>query len=407
MSVGGWLTMSTVATASASPFTAGWWRQRTTASTTGAARQSNEASRLEQQSLPAGVAARAGSRRGLARPPSSSRGRRQGGAATRMALCITGEHRNVAEHFTMDSIQAYLVGFLPQRPDLYLMSTPSLPNGTRMEQLAVHVERTVDMSVAEVRAAFANNSRAMGDFAPLEARSIRKGCGHHSFCGFVRQIRTTHDCWQAIQGYERRHRFRYAFVGRARLDMLWFGAIGPSAWGHVQDGFAVVPMGDEHDGVNDRFVLARRGDFEVYAGLYEAMRLARPPWDVWRVSNQAERLLMLQLKHGKVKLARVLLPTCLLEASPFSSKCALCKKVSDEGAKAVAIFENGGSHRCRIGGSSQVHFCRAETAGLVGTVLVPKCLTSRGKSNAISDLGSLVHRPRSTATPMTLEDRVA
>jgi hypothetical protein len=199
----------------------------------------------------------------------------------------------------------------------------TFPQGTLLEQRAVYVRRETDMSLEQLQHAF-KRSRAV----PQTRWNTISACEHHSLCGLLRQLRMTLDCWLDIKAHERKQAFRYDFVGRTRMDMLWYGALGDAAWTRVlHKGHAVVPSGDAFHGLNDRFVLATRTDFEPYARLYEDLRLARAPWDKKRMpmENTAERSLRMQLDSANVTLAELELPACLLQASPGNPGCAYCK----------------------------------------------------------------------------------
>jgi len=301
--------------------------------------------------------------------------------AARMAMCITGEHRNVAEDFSIDSIIDNLIGVLPLRPDIFVWTTQGMPNGTRLEQRAMLIQRASDMSAAAIQKAFSKSTRALGGWDGFGKRRGGGGiasCGHHSLCGFIRQVRTTFDCWRAVQAHEDFHGFKYTFVGRARLDMMWYGALGPAAWPRVQRGEAVIPIFDDFGGVNDRFVLARRHIYDVYARLYEDLRLARPPWNIKVLPNAgaAEQSLKIQLKHAAVKVAALRLPICLLATASalLGERCAYCKKMLQaEALVAVEMLRSLGAPGCEQHRAA-AHFCRSEAAERGTRKMTVKCV---------------------------------
>eukprot|EP00316_Scyphosphaera_apsteinii_P024428 CAMPEP_0119316444 /NCGR_PEP_ID=MMETSP1333-20130426/39636_1 /TAXON_ID=418940 /ORGANISM="Scyphosphaera apsteinii, Strain RCC1455" /LENGTH=327 /DNA_ID=CAMNT_0007322089 /DNA_START=111 /DNA_END=1091 /DNA_ORIENTATION=- len=285
-----------------------------------------------------------------------------GGSTGRWALCITGQPRRVAERLTIARLLSNLVGALPSPPDLFVSTTDDFRNQTLLEQRAIYLHRATDMSLLQLRKAFAQ-SRAVP--------RITSSCGHHSTCGFLLQLRTTWDCWLAIKAHEQRQAFRYEFFGRTRMDMLWYGTLRPVAWTHVYNGNAVVPLGDDYKGVNDRFILARRADFEVYARFYEDLRLSRAPWNATKMPRRAtaELSLRLQLDFSHIVLVKLELPACLLQTLPGNPDCAYCKKyMGDEGHTALKMFRN--SPGCQSD-EVKVHFCRHTTSG--GSVLTTSC----------------------------------
>lgn len=106
-------------------------------------------------------------------------------------------------------------------------------------------------------------------------------------------------CLGAIEATEHRRGVPYQYAARARLDSLWFAPIPESAWHAVEQGYSIVPAGNDFGcaaigveseacvgrdktplwqqarahlpivaGINDRFVLAPRHHFQVYAGMY-------------------------------------------------------------------------------------------------------------------------------------------
>ena len=308
--------------------------------------------------------------------------RRDPNRTGRWALCITGEHRHVAQQFTISHLLRNLAGALPALPDLFVSTTDTFRNGTLLERQAVHVRRAPDMSSQELRQAF-NKSRAV----PQDVL----GCGHHSLCGLLRQLRSTWDCWRDIEAHEQRKAFRYDFVGRTRIDMLWYDALGATELSrllHKRE--AVIPSGDDWGGLNDRFVLARRADFHVYARLYEDLRLSRDPWDTktlraWdrkqkkHVVVAAEMALLWQLKFARISVARPRLPVCLLRRSPHNRSCAYCKKYTlpheHEGRRALERFRD--STGCHPSNDSVVHFCVPITRKHGGSALTTRCLPAR------------------------------
>ena len=262
------------------------------------------------------------------------------GLTTRIALCLVGEPRGVLSS-TLRGLQEHVVKALRQHApvDLFVVSSAELPT-TALDNEAVSVLR-VEEAPPERLAAIQRTGPSVWDswnfwLDANDTRATRASPGN-----FLAQINKTSICWRGVQERERRLGFRYTAVGKARLDQRWFAPLPPRAWSNVAyRRVTVVPTNLMPLGVNDRFVLAPRRAFEVYAGLYDAITKGSGPWGVpGAYCLNPEHAMSEQLEYYNTTIEAVDMPFCLVTANVTANTtgapCAIVCRQSQEGIAAL------------------------------------------------------------------------
>ena len=287
--------------------------------------------------------------------------------ALRAAVCLTGQGRGVAS-FTLPTIKRHLVEVLAQNGTQVVTfvagdvtrvaldaggwggSTQVLASDTTEEELRRLVrEANINLTAHW----WPSNPKASKPAVPL----ITDRFGSKSLWGWLCQLNQTASCLRAIHEHETTQGFVFDVVARARLDALWFLPLQPGALQAALQGKVVVPSEHNWFGVNDRFVLCKRRDFDVYASLFNVLvspskqgASALP----WPPQMNAETALATYLKSARLDvLAKTrFLPFCHVSlAQTHKAKgCPVCKN-GDEGISALPTAAQRTSARkaCGLG----------------------------------------------------------
>jgi len=157
-----------------------------------------------------------------------------------------------------------------------------------------------------------------------------EGFGKFHLWSWLLQLNASQTCLGAIEATEHRRGVPYQYAARARLDSLWFAPIPESAWHAVEQGYSIVPAGNDFGCINDRFVLAPRHHFQVYAGMYSDLMQGNGVWATERPVI-AEKAVMVALDAAGVQRQQIPMAFCLISAvainvtTGMSATCPICK----------------------------------------------------------------------------------
>lgn len=261
-------------------------------------------------------------------------------AAPRVALCLTGEPRKVADitfpRFTANMMPSLSCGSQPP-PTIFVVSSPRLANESArallgpakfvldQDETAEHLQHLVDQGGFETMWWKQFTIRGRKEYNKQHNAALWRT---------LLQWRTIGRCWSEIQAHERRERYAFDVVVRTRLDSLWYGPHPTLAeLGLSQDTRHVpilyTPQDYDYGGLNDRFAVASRAGFEAYASLGDATANRALNRTMSACSGgglkllTAETTLKVWLLARGVRLGTLRLPMCLLGRS--QSKGLRCR----------------------------------------------------------------------------------
>ena len=267
-------------------------------------------------------------------------------ATPRVALCLTGEPRNVA-NITFPRFKTNLLPSLScgsQRPPtIFIVSSRRLASESALAVLgpakvifekgeqAEHLQHLVDQGGLE--------RMWWKQFARRSQREYRKE-HNAALWRTLLQWRTLGRCWSEVQAHERREGSAFDVVVRTRLDSLWYGPHPTLAELGLSQHTRQIPMlytpqHYDYGGLNDRFAVASRAGFEAYASLGNAAVNGALNRTLSACSGgglkmlTAETTLKAWLLARGVRLGTVRLPMCVLGRS--RSKGMRCRFTGADG----------------------------------------------------------------------------
>lgn len=244
------------------------------------------------------------------------------GAKPRIAICLVGAARDF--DLTGPKIVEHLLNAYPEG-DVFLHS-PLDENAHRLSLLQAAAPNVVNVRIAPD---VPINESDVTDFV---LRWVRGGPEYVTRQQLMQQFKSIEMCVPMITEFERRHKFRYKWVMRTRVDSYWMGP--PPALAELNSTGFTIPEGSDWGGLNDRLGVAyRRVSWLGLKRLSVLKELAEAGYS----DLNAEKAFRAQLEHLKVKVSRANFPFCILSrkkgSQGFPVAAALSSKASLNGAK--------------------------------------------------------------------------
>ena len=215
------------------------------------------------------------------------------------ALCVTGQPRGVSR-LTLATILHNLVESLPWPADLYLLVNTNHSESVKREvdELSTWLKhasffcsirycrflRLADPNQRQLAQAIGSFKTNFSTWHDDNSSPLQLSMGKFGLLSWLLQLEATRSCWETIRRTERRTGKQYTAFVRTRLDSLWFSKfpLHERLRSSVirRKRFAIVPSGNDFGGVNDRFIVADRTSFSVYASLHKDLQFGLGPWRV-------------------------------------------------------------------------------------------------------------------------------